>query len=116
MASGARKALNRSTSAAACDSSCTASKLAAQVLTTDAGYPPRAGQRAWSKVEAATAIAFEIASEGGFRLVNIGRRLLQRERQSVEFSGQLPGRVAFLGLGLLSPVTMEKECGRVLNG
>ena len=38
MASGARKALSRNTSAAAGDSSCTASKLAAQVVATDFGY------------------------------------------------------------------------------
>ena len=43
MASGARKALNRNTSAAAGDSFSTASKFAAQVVVTDLAYRPSAG-------------------------------------------------------------------------
>ena len=116
MSSGARKALNRKTSAAAGDSSCTASKLAAQVVTTDFAYTSQGRKACFEELQATGAIAFEIASKGRSRLDDVGRRLLQGEREPVQLAGELFGGVAFLGLGILPAATTEEECGRVLDG
>ena len=94
MASGARKALNRNTSAAAGDSSCTASKLAAQVRDHRlGGIFPGPERRASSELQASAAIALEIASKRQpMACGDVGRRLLQGERQSVQLAGELSRR------------------------